>query len=131
MKSAFSLLEIIIGILIIGLISSFAIPKLMDTKDYANATTLQRDISAIVSSAQTYKLQNESFEKIEEAIALNKNIWEIEDDTTIKDKTGCVEIELDLPNTITVSLTDSDDNVCEKLKSSYISKNENEIKYEL
>ena len=119
MKSAFSLLEIIIGILIIGLISSFAIPKLMDTKDYANATTLKRDILAIVSSAQSYKLQNTEFTKLDEAIEINDNIWTLSDDE-LKDKTECVTMELDLPNSIDLKLTDSEAEVCVKLKASGI-----------
>lgn len=121
MKSAFSLLEIIIVILIIGLMSSFAIPKLMDTKDYANATTLKRDISAIVSSAQAYYLQNESFDNINEAIDVNVNIWESSDDNkTLKDKTGCVEIVFNLPSSIDLTLNESESKVCEKLKNSGI-----------
>ena len=42
MKRAFSLIEIIFVIVILGIIVSFAAPKLMDTKDSALVSTLKR-----------------------------------------------------------------------------------------
>ena len=121
MKAAFSLLEIIIGILIIGLVSSFAIPNLLDSKDYASATTLKRDILSIVSSAQTYKLQNSDFSNIGEAIEINKNIWDDSEENTLKDKSGCVELEFNSSDSeITLTLTDSVSDICTKLKESGI-----------
>ena len=45
MKSAFSLLELIFAIVILGIIASFAVPKLMDTKDSALISTIKRDIN--------------------------------------------------------------------------------------
>ncbi len=114
MKAAFSLLEIIIGILIIGLVSSFAIPNLLDSKDYASATTLKRDILSIVSSAQTYKLQNSDFSNIEEAIEINENIW-TQDDTTLSDNSKCLKLELSLPDSIEMISNESTTEVCDKL----------------
>jgi len=45
MKNAFSLLELIFAIVVIGIISSFAIPKYLDTKNSAVVSTIKRDIS--------------------------------------------------------------------------------------
>ncbi len=42
MKRAFSLIEIIFVIVILGIIVSFAAPKLMDTKDSALVSTLKK-----------------------------------------------------------------------------------------
>lgn len=114
MKSAFSLLEIIIGILIIGLVSSFAIPKLLDSKDFANATTLKRDILSIVSSAKTYKLQNSDFTNIEDAIEINTNLW-TQDNATLSDNSECLNLELSLPDSIEMTSTKSTTEVCDKL----------------
>ena len=119
MKKAFSLLEIIIGILIIGLISSFAIPKLMKTKDFASATTLKRDIFSIISSAQTYNLANSTFD-IKEAIEINDKIWTINDEGVLVDNTSCVEISFDTDESkITVSPTQSESEVCSKLHEEF------------
>ena len=125
MKKAFSLLEIIIGILIIGLISSFAIPKLMDTKDFASATTLKRDIFSIVSSAQTYNLANAKFE-IEKAIQFNDN-WKLDGDV-LTDTSGCVEIEFKPDDSIiTLTLNDQKTEICDKLSESGINTQDFEL----
>ena len=44
MKFAFSLLELIFVIVVLGIIASFAIPKFIDTKDSALVSTIKRDI---------------------------------------------------------------------------------------
>ncbi len=114
MKAAFSLLEIIIGILIIGLISSFAIPKLMDTKDFANATTLKRDIFSIISSAQSYNLTSPETFNINNAIEINDNIWTVDSEGNLTDKTQCVKISFNTDE-ITVSQQTETSLVCDKL----------------
>jgi len=118
MKAAFSLLEIIIGILIIGLISSFAIPKLMDTKDFANATTLKRDIFSIISSAQSYNLTSPETFNLKDAIEINKNIWTVDSEENLTDNTKCVKISFDT-NEITVTPQAETSKVCEKLHEEF------------
>lgn len=93
MKKAFSLLELIFVIVIIGVIASFAVPKFLDTKDSAQISTLKRDISSIISSIQTYHIQKGNIEKISDAITLNKKNWEIED-LKVSDINGCLSIEV-------------------------------------
>ena len=68
MKSAFSLLELIFAIVILGIVASFAIPKYIDTKDSALVSTIKRDINTAVSSIQSYYLLNQKIDKISDAM---------------------------------------------------------------
>ena len=75
MKKGFSLLELIFAIVVIGIIASFAIPKYLDTRDEAVASTIQRDLATATTSIQTYYLTNRSISDITEAVQLNTNNW--------------------------------------------------------
>ncbi len=75
MKKAFSLLELIFAIVVIGIIASFAIPKYMNTRDSALASTIQRDIVTASTSIQSYYLVNRNINKISDAVTLNKVNW--------------------------------------------------------
>lgn len=87
MKRAFSLLELIFAIIVIGIIASFAIPKYMNTKDNALASTIKRDLVTVITSIQSYYLVNQDIENISDAVIINKTNWEIEDKKMIfKDK---------------------------------------------
>lgn len=121
-KKAFSLLELIFAIVIIGIISTVAVPKLMDTKTNAEVAILKKDIATIVSSVRSYYLVNDTLDDFNSALTLNQNTWEI-DGTTAIFRDGAVEC-------ITISIEDkklnvivADDNsgkICVKIKDSGI-----------
>ena len=67
MKSAFSLLELIFAIVVLGIVASFAIPKYIDTKDTALVSTIKRDINTAISSIQGYYLLNQKIATVKEA----------------------------------------------------------------
>ena len=79
MKSAFSLLELIFAIVVLGIVASFAIPKYIDTKDTALVSTIKRDINTAISSIQGYYLLNQKIDKISDALSLNDTNWIITD----------------------------------------------------
>ncbi len=79
MKNAFSLLELIFSIVILSIIASFAVPKYLNTKDYALASTIKRDVISLTTSLQSYYLLNRKIDKISDAITLNSTNWEISD----------------------------------------------------
>ena len=93
MKNAFSLLELIFAIVILGIVASFAVPKYLDTKDSALVSTIKRDVSTAVSSIQSYYLLNQKIEKIDDAINLNETNW-TKTDTKITDKNSCLSLEI-------------------------------------
>ncbi|MDZ7820134.1 MAG: prepilin-type N-terminal cleavage/methylation domain-containing protein [Aliarcobacter sp.] len=93
MKSAFSLLELIFAIVILGIVASFAVPKYLDTKDSALVSTLKRDISTAVSSIQSYYLLNQKIDKISDAMTVNSTNW-TSTGTKISDKNECLSLEI-------------------------------------
>ena len=122
MKNAFSLLELIFAIVILGIVASFAVPKYLDTKDSALVSTIKRDVSTAVSSIQSYYLLNQKIEKIDDAINLNETNW-IKTDTKITDKNSCLSLEIKTSDAdvksldLTIDDTQTSD-ICVKVKAS-------------
>lgn len=56
MKPAFSLLELIFAIVVLGIIVSVAVPKFLDTRDSALVSTIKRDVNTVINSIQSYYL---------------------------------------------------------------------------
>jgi len=96
LKKGFSLLELIFAIVVIGIIASFAIPKYLDTKDSAMASTIKRDITSTTASIQSYYLVNGKIDKISDAITLNEAHWTVTDSkvTYQNNEKDCVTLEV-------------------------------------
>ena len=120
MKNAFSLLELIFAIVVIGIISSFAIPKYLDTKNSAVVSTIKRDISTATTSIQSYYLVNGEIDKISEAVSLNTQNWIIDDlKITYQDNdTDCVVLEVkeeESSKVLALTITPSAGAICKLL----------------
>lgn len=124
MKSAFSLLELIFVIVVLGIIASFAIPKFIDTKDSALVSTIKRDINTTISSIQSYYLLNGKIEKISDAITINLSNWVLEnEDKKLSDKSGCLTLEITVlsgANVIDLKNTSKESSICTKIRNSGI-----------
>ena len=95
MKKAFSLLELIFAIVVIGIIASFAIPKYLNTRDSAIVSTIKRDIASVTTSIQSYHLVKGDITNISDAITLNPTHWTISPLKIIyKDTKDCVTLEV-------------------------------------
>jgi len=118
MKKGFSLLELIFAVVIIGIIASFAIPKYMDNRNSALASTIKRDIVTATASLQSYYLVNRKIEKISDAIILNDINWIIADKKiTFKDgESTCTEIEVK-DKSLEIKVTNDAGDVCKALES--------------
>lgn len=119
-KKAFTLLELIFSIVIIAIISSLAVPKFMEIRNNALATTVKSDINTIITSIQTSYLLNGEIDKISDVISLDNSIWELEDKRVIfKDKEkNCIIIEiLDNEDNIQVLINENVSSTCSKLKN--------------
>jgi len=116
MKNAFSLLELIFAIVVIGIISSFAIPKYMDIRNQAMASTIQRDIVTATTSIQSYYLVNRGIENISDAISLNDKNWIVTDlKATFKDgDSDCVYLEVKQKE-IAITIYSTVGDVCKEL----------------
>ena len=121
MKRAFSLIEIIFVIVILGIIVSFAAPKLMDTKDSALVSTLKRDVNTAVNSIQSYYLLNQKIDEIKDAINISDTNWDIEK-LKMSDKNSCIELEVKKnQNIVSIDVqVDSakDTTICKKIRDS-------------
>lgn len=122
MKKAFTLLELVFAILILGIIASYAVPKFLHTKDSALSSTIKRDIISAQSAIQSYTLLNKKIESINDAITLNSNNWELE--TPLKaifkeQGSSCISISIiteDSSRYFDIKITDNSGEVCKKLR---------------
>ncbi len=119
MKSAFSLLELIFAIVILGIIVAFAVPRFMDTKDSALVSTIKRDVNTAINSIQSYYLLNNKIDKISDAMNISDTNWNVED-LKISDKNGCLSMEVNKTKTpITMDLkvdTTKTSSICTKIR---------------
>lgn len=119
-KSAFSLLELIFAIVIIGVIASVAIPKFMDTKADAKASTIKQDINTTVTTVRSYIMVGNTFSKFDDVLTLNKNSWIDTDKTTMKFVDGesdCITISVSDSQLIVEIAEDNENTICAKLES--------------
>jgi len=120
-KKAFSLLEIIFVIVILGIIVSFAAPKLMDTKDSALVSTLKRDVNTAINSIQSYYLLNQKIDDINDTMNLSSTNWNIEK-LKISDKNSCIILEVkNVSNNVVIDLQVDklkDTTICKKIRDS-------------
>ncbi|TLP40696.1 type II secretion system protein [Arcobacter arenosus] len=118
MKKGFSLLELIFAIVVIGIIASFAIPKYLDTRDDAVASTIQRDLATATTSIQTYYLTKRSISDISDAVQLNTANWTLDNTKLImtsKNGNGCAKLTI-ANEKITINI-DTNEDICSKLSN--------------
>jgi prepilin-type N-terminal cleavage/methylation domain-containing protein len=60
-RTGFTLIELLIVVVIIGILAAIAIPKFADTKRKAYVTAMKSDLKNLVSSAEAYFSDNNSY----------------------------------------------------------------------
>jgi general secretion pathway protein G len=115
-KNGFSLIELIFVIVVIGIIASFALPKLMGINEKATTSTISSDIKTIVTSIQSYYMVNKKIDKISDSVNLNSSVWNIEDKSVSYKENGkdCVQITVDGTN-INLVIDESVSDSCAEL----------------
>jgi len=119
-KKAFTLMEIIFVIIIIGIIATIAIPNLGNLTNKAKANTIKSDINTIITSIQNYTALNGNIENITDAVKLDKSIWIVEDNSVIfkENKKDCITITLQ-DNSIEIDIDENlNTPICSILKES-------------
>ncbi len=126
---AFSLLELIFAIVIIGIISTVAVPKLLDTKDNAEAAIVQKDISTIISSVRAYYMVNDKLDNFDEALTLNPSTWNIEGTTATfeDDNKSCVTVNIENKKLNLIINDENSGDVCKKIIASGLSSTEYDL----
>ena len=60
-RKGFTLIELLIVVVIIGILAAIAIPKFADTKKKAYVTAMKSDLKNMVSAAEAYFADNNSY----------------------------------------------------------------------
>lgn len=119
MKKAFSVLEIIFVVVIIGIIAMLAMPKLGSISSDAKANTIKQDVYTLKSNLQSYYMVNQKIDKISDVVSLNSKTWSIEDKKTVfkENDKDCITLEI-VNQTIKLTVNKSAGKVCEKIENS-------------
>nr|AAZ80806.1 putative transformation system protein [Aliarcobacter butzleri] len=119
MKPAFSLLELIFAIVVLGIIVSVAVPKFLDTRDSALVSTIKRDVNTAINSIQSYYLLNQKIEKLTDAMEISDSNWKVED-LKLTDKNSCLTIEVKTSSNETKNIElvvdSTKETICKKLR---------------
>jgi general secretion pathway protein G len=121
MKKAFSLIELIFIISVLGIIAAVAVPKLLDSRSNAVVTTIKQDIVTITTSIQSHYMLNNGIDKIADAVNINSKTWLITDKKLeYKDNEAtCIVIEV-LNSKLEITIDEVSGEICKKLYDSGI-----------
>ncbi len=67
-QSGFTLLEIMVVVVIIGILATFVVQKLADKPDAARVTRAQADITTLESALAMYRLDNHRYPSVDDGI---------------------------------------------------------------
>jgi general secretion pathway protein G len=65
----FTLIEILVVIVILGILAALIVPRVMDRPDQARATAARADIAAIIGALKLYKLDNGTYPTTDQGLA--------------------------------------------------------------
>jgi len=65
----FTLIEILVVIVILGILAALIVPRVMDRPDQARATAARADIAAIIAALKLYKLDNGTYPSTDQGLA--------------------------------------------------------------
>ncbi|MGY6630009.1 MAG: type II secretion system major pseudopilin GspG [Wenzhouxiangella sp.] len=67
-SGGFSLIEILVVVVIIGILAAVIVPRVMDEPDRARVTRAQQDIQALVTALNMYRLDNYHYPSTEQGL---------------------------------------------------------------
>jgi len=68
MAGGFSLIEILVVVVIIGILAAVIVPRIMDEPDRARITKAKQDVQALVTALNLYKLDNYQYPSSEQGL---------------------------------------------------------------
>ncbi|AKS40939.1 type II secretion system major pseudopilin GspG [Wenzhouxiangella marina] len=66
--AGFSLIEILVVVVIIGILAAVVVPRVMDEPDRARVTKARQDVQALVTALNMYKLDNYHYPSTEQGL---------------------------------------------------------------
>lgn len=66
-QQGFSLIEIMVVVVIIGILAALIVPRLMDRPDQARVVAARQDIAALMQALKLFKLDNGRYPSAEQA----------------------------------------------------------------
>ncbi|QTF08721.1 type II secretion system major pseudopilin GspG [Brenneria izadpanahii] len=67
-QRGFSLIEIMVVLVIMGVLAALVVPSLMDRPDQARATAARQDVGAIMQALKLYRLDNGAYPSTEQGL---------------------------------------------------------------
>ena len=116
LKKAFSLLELIFVIAVLGIIAAVAVPKLMDSRSSAIVTTIKQDVTTITTAIQSHYMLNNKIDNISDAVNINEKTWDVSSQKIEYkiDETLCINIKIE-SNKLKVDISENNDGLCKKI----------------
>lgn len=136
MRNAFSMLELVFVIVILGILAAIAIPKFSFTRGEAQSVSIQADITQAISAIQREAFTNNpsasliNGDWILQTAGLSKTRWiavgngvRLAKNGAVDSQNDCVTFEFIDQKDILVEITSKPDSaICKKLAQSYESK---------
>lgn len=67
-NSGFTLIEVLVVVVILGILAAIVVPNIMDKPDKAKVTKVKADIRAIESALNMYRLDNHNYPSTDEGL---------------------------------------------------------------
>src|SRR5258708_26298337 len=67
--NGFTLIEILVVIVILGILAALIVPRVMDRPDEARATAARADVAAIIGALKLYRLDNGTYPSTDQGLA--------------------------------------------------------------
>ena len=145
---AFSMLELIFVIIVLGILATIAIPKLSATRGDAKAVSIKSDVKLATDSITAYYMAQGNIDDISKAVTLDNSRWTLTSNTnstnnlafifkTVSNNKECLRMEIDDIDTTNKTFkiaiaknasgtSGNNDAVCSKLRKIYNKFNEDD-----
>jgi general secretion pathway protein G len=67
-QAAFTLIEIMVVVVILGILAAIVVPKVLDRPDQARVTAAKQDIAQIMQALKLYRLDNQSYPSTDQGL---------------------------------------------------------------